>query len=100
MAGEEQQRSISLQEAVERATNAVQELYEVQGYNLNDVLLEEIRRRGEHWEVTLGFTRPGTTSFSNLSNQRRAFKTVRLDRHTGEFVDMSIRELPSSGQQR
>lgn len=94
---EEEQQPIDLKQAVQRATEAIQELYSVQGYQLNDVLLEEIKSRSGYWEVTLGFSRPGSNAFSS---QRRAFKTIRLNRNTGEFVDMEIRELPSSGQPR
>ena len=96
--------ALGLQEAVQRATEILGELYPNQ--ELKHVLLEEIERSGppgdEHWEVTLGFTRPGTiASIGNLGavpTTGRAYKRIRLDAKTGEFEGMTDRQLEEAGR--
>lgn len=100
---EDQQPTITLQQAVQIAINSVRDLYKGQGYELNDLLLEEIQRSGDTWQVTVGFTRP-ITAASDLGAvgqallPRRAFKRVMIDANTGRFLGMEIRELQSTSQ--
>jgi hypothetical protein len=102
---EEEKRGLGLQEAVVLAVRSVQDLYKAQGYELNDVLLEEIEKTGGIWQVTVGFTRP-VTATSDLGaigqeiSPRRVFKRVRIEASTGEFLGMEIRELRSTNPRR
>ncbi len=88
----EEQKRIGVKEAVRIATGALRDLYE--NAELEDLLLEEVERSGEVWLVTLGFTRPTTdTTFGLLAAPERAYKRIRIDASTGEFLGMEIREL-------
>lgn len=106
MSEEQEKPGVDLQQAVVRAISAVQDLYKAQGYDLSDLLLEEIQRTGDVWQVTVGFTRPNTAKSDigaigqALAGPRRAFKRVRIDANTGEFLGMEIRELQSTSQQQ
>ena len=105
MSEEQKKSELNLRQAVLTAVNMVRELYEAQGYQLDDVLLEEVQKSGDTWLVTVGFTRPLSPRTSAvgaaLSGSRRAFKRVRIDAKTGDFLGMEIRELqtPSQPQQ-
>ena len=98
---EEKNTGLDLRQAVTTAINAVRSLYAAQNYELTDVLLEEIEKQGDVWNVTVGFTRPVTATSElgaigqTLAN-KRAFKRVRIDARTGEFLGMEIRELQST----
>lgn len=98
MSEEQKNSELDLQQAVLRAVEMVRELYKAQGYQLTDVLLEEIQRSGDTWLVTVGFTRPAPASALGqaLAGARRAFKRVKIDATTGDFLGMEIRELQSS----
>ncbi len=98
--------ALGLQEAVQRATEILEELYPNQ--ELQHVLLEEIERSGpptdEDWEVTLGFTRLGSVaSLGGLGAMGRplkgdrVYKRIRLNAETGAFEGMTDRELEESG---
>ena len=89
---DEQRPEIDLKQAVRIAMESVADLYEAQGYQLGDLLLEEVERSGDQWLVTVGFTRPATGIGSALAGPRRAFKRVRIDAETGR-LGMEIREL-------
>lgn len=101
----EQRSEIDLKQAVRIAIQSVRELYEAQGYQLNDLLLEEVQRSGDNWLVTVGFTRPSTSAGESVvtalagMTPRRAFKRVKIDAETGKFIEMQIRELPSPSPQ-
>jgi len=100
----EQRPGVDLQEAVRIAVSSVRNLYKGQGFELGDLLLEEVERSGDVWLVTVGFTRPNTATTDlgaigqALAGPRRAFKRVRIDAKTGEFLGMQIRELQASSQ--
>jgi hypothetical protein len=88
----EERKQIGVKEAVRVATGALRDLYE--NAELEDLLLEEVERSGEVWLVTLGFTRPSAdTTFGLLAAPERAYKRIRIDASTGEFLGMEIREL-------
>lgn len=105
MSEEQKKSELDLQQAVLRAVRMVHDLYEAQGYQLNDVLLEEVQRSNDTWLVTVGFTRPAPPAqgplAQALAGPRRAFKRVKIDANTGDFLGMEIRELqaPSQPQQ-
>lgn len=87
----EERKQIGVKEAVRIATGALRDLYEKA--ELEDLLLEEVERSGEAWLVTLGFTRPSADTFGLLAAPERAYKRIRIDASTGEFLGMEIREL-------
>ena len=94
---DEQQSEIDLKQAAQLALEKVRELYEeIQGIQLNDLLLEEVVGTSKEWRITVGFTRP-TTSVAGMigSRPRRVYKEARIDRETGKFLGMSIREPQS-----
>lgn len=99
---DEPRPEIGLKQAVQEAIKSVSDLYEAQGYQLNDLLLEEVQRSGGNWLVTVGFTRPMTSAGATVASAlvgvaaRRAFKRVKIDGNTGEFLEMQIRELQTS----
>lgn len=91
---------LGLQEAVQRATEILEELYPDQ--ELRHVLLEEIElERTGSWYVTLGFTRPGS-GLGGLANlappppSARTYKRIEIDAETGEFKGMKDRLLEES----
>lgn len=92
------QRNLDVKEAVRRATDVIQELYADR--KLEGLLLEEVQfNPSGSWDVTLGFTRPGRTmtggALSNVlpAERPRAYKRVKIDAQTGEFVGMTDRDL-------
>jgi len=92
---EEQQKRISVKEAVQIAGSVIRDLYE--DVSISDLLLEEVRRGDDTWIITMSFSQPrGTTGgLGQILPPGRAFKQVRIDAETGEFMDMQIRTLPS-----
>ena len=91
--------ALELREAVQRATEILEELYPNQ--ELRHVLLEEVQRSGPanmNWDITLGFTRPGTVVLGAPSRNNRVYKRIRLDAETGRFEGMTDRELEEVGR--
>jgi hypothetical protein len=90
--------ALGLQEAVQRATEILEELYPNQ--ELRHVLLEEIElSKNGTWYVTLGFTRPGTLASAGVlapSSANRVYKEIRINAQTGEFEGMKDRLLEES----
>ncbi|MBA4114928.1 MAG: hypothetical protein H0X71_00465 [Rubrobacter sp.] len=101
MAEEKDKPRVGLQQAVSQAIREVRDLYEAQGFDLSDLMLEEVKRSGGVWEVTVGFTRPNTATSDMstigraLARPGRAYKRVKINADTGEFLEMEIRELQS-----
>ncbi len=94
---DQRQEQIGVKEAVQRAIQTVQDLYE--DTPLGDLLLEEVELAGRNWLVTLSFTRPGRgMAIGTIMGPSRAFKRVKIDASTGEFQGMEIRELPATPQ--
>jgi len=88
---------VGLKQAVRIALDSVRELYSSQGVELTDLLLEEVEKTGNYWYVTVGFTRPNSATLgAAFAGPKRAFKRVKIDDETGEFVEMQIRTLQSS----
>lgn len=102
--------ALGLQEAVQRANEILEELYP--NRELKHVLLEEIERSGPpgdgNWEVTLGFTRPGTVASAAgpgalgglglPTKSNRVYKRIRIDAETGGFEGMTDRDLEEIGR--
>ena len=88
---------ITAKEAVKRALEAIQDLYE--GTTLGDLLLEEIEQEGSMWLVTISFTRPGRGGgISAIVAPPREYKRVKIDVDSGAFEGMEIRVLPTPEQ--
>ncbi len=92
----EERKQIGVKEAVRLATGALRDLYE--DIELEDLLLEEVERSDGSWYVTLGFARPFHSDdlLPGLAPSQRAYKRIKIDAKTGEFLGMEIRELQSS----
>lgn len=91
--------ALGLQEAVQRATEILEELYPNQ--ELKHVLLEEIELSvNGTWYVTVGFARPGTLASAGVlagpSSANRVYKEIRINAQTGEFEGMKDRLLEES----
>lgn len=95
MSDEQQQRQeIRAKEAVQKAIQEVQDLFE--GTTLQNLLLEEVERSGPNWQVTVSFTRPGGGSgLGAVLGTQREYKRVRIDADDGTFQGMEIRTLPA-----
>ena len=77
-------------EAINKAIAMIKEIYKDE--DISDVELEEIERDGEDWLVTVGFNRQQQrTVLGGLLLPQRTLKVVRIDRTTGEFKGMKIR---------
>jgi len=88
--------AMELKEAARRAMEFVAELYDLQ--NSPSLRLEEVDTSEEgHWLITVGFdiSRPSdgpfTSALSGFIGVERQFKTVEVDRQTGEVRSMKIR---------
>ena len=101
MSEEQQEQRIGVKEAVRIAGNTIRDLYD--DLSLNDLLLEEVRRGpGDTWLITMSFSRPprGAGGIGQILSAGRAFKQVRIDGKTGEFMDMEIRSIPEPTPER
>lgn len=92
----EERKQIGVKEAVRIATSALRDLYE--DVEIEYLLLEEVERSGDSWNVTLGFARPFQDDdlLPGLVPSQRAYKRIKIDANTGKFLGMEIRELQSS----
>lgn len=100
MSEEQQDQRISVKEAVQIAGDVMRDLYE--NLTLSDLLLEEVRRgNGDTWLITMSFSRPGRggSGIVGFMSPGRAFKQVRIDAKTGDFLGMEIRTLPKPPEQ-
>jgi len=65
--------------------------------DLNDLALEEISQTedGKYWLVTMGFSRqkPPTSKLLPTYQMERVYKTIKVDKETGEPVAMQIRAV-------
>jgi len=109
---------IPVSEAIATAKAYVQEVFS--DTPIHDVMLEEVAKSEDqnYWLITIGFSRKehkktsadsltehmaGITSMSALMLRRdqlleRDYKLVKIDRHTGDVVEMRIRDLGESLQ--
>lgn len=82
-------------EAVERASKAIRDLYNNE--NISTPELEEIEMSddGKYWLVTVGFTNkssPALALIGGYSLPNKKMKRVKIDRNSGEFRGMTIRQ--------
>lgn len=91
---EDQQQEVSAKEAVRRAIEEVQDLFE--SPSMGNLALEEVERSGRTWLVTLSFTRPGrSVGIGAIMGPEREYKRVRINASTGDFEGVEIRTLPA-----
>ncbi len=59
-----------------------------------DVALEEVELSGEHWEITLSFTKPHgkPLKLPEIFGENRIYKKFGINKTTGEVVFMRIRK--------
>ncbi|MDX2044707.1 MAG: hypothetical protein SF097_26085 [Acidobacteriota bacterium] len=88
---------IDVKEAVSVAKKFMKELYDPLQSALDELALEEIDQTddGRYWLVTLGFSRekPIISMLSSTIQVERVYKTVKVDKGTGEPVAMQIRTV-------
>jgi hypothetical protein len=87
---------MELKEAITMAKTYVAELY--QGEGGTNFGLEEVRKNGDVWEVTIGFSRPwdmvltGVGILTSKPQYRREYKVLRLKDDTGQVIEMVNRD--------
>lgn len=89
--------SIGVKEAVKAASEELKNLYD--SVSVSDILLEEVERSedGKFWLITLGFSRPVTSTENPLAqygrDYKREFQVFRVDASTSEVESMKIRAV-------
>lgn len=85
------QPMIEMHEAIDRATDIIRDVYKDE--NISDVEPEEIEFDSENnWLITAGFTREKVRkTLGGLALPTRTLKVVKIDKRTGEFSGMKIR---------
>lgn len=82
---------MDVKEAVRRATEHIQALYDEEG--IRNVGLEEIDYEDDCWDVTIGFYRGWDSAVPSTPApwKRRAYKVVRIRDLTGSVVSVKHR---------
>ncbi len=87
---------IEIKQAVSIAKEFIKYLSTELG-ELKELTLEEISQTedGDYWLVTLGFSRPKPLEHAlwATNGMERVYKTIRIDRSSGEPVAMQIRAV-------
>ena len=89
---------VSIKQAVQVAENALADLYDSpDGVQLEEVGLSDDEK---YWRITLSFLAPRDSrlSISGALAERlreRQYKTLEINRQTGEFHGMTMRLVPS-----
>jgi len=87
---------VEIKQAVSIAKDFVTNLNAELG-DLNDLALEEISQTedGRYWLVTMGFSRqkPSPSKLLPSYQMERVYKTIKVDKETGEPVAMQIRAV-------
>jgi len=87
---------MELKEAINTAKNYAADLYRDEGGT--NFGLEEVRKTGDVWEVTIGFSRPwdmvvsGVGVVTGLPHYSREYKVLRLRADTGQVIEMTNRD--------
>jgi hypothetical protein len=94
---------IDVRGAVIAAKKYFEEIQDMIGDSINDILLEEVElsENKQYWYVTLGFSRPVAKSEKTLipdvislaTKTEREYKIFTVDAETGEVKSMKIREV-------
>lgn len=87
---------IEIKQAVSIAKEFVANLNAELG-DMKELALEEISQteEGDYWLVTVGFSRPkpSENAIWQTKAMERVYKTIKIDRHSGEPVAMQIRAV-------
>lgn len=82
---------IDVHEAVDTAIATIKDVYRDE--NISDITPEEIEFDEEYWSITVGFDRQKVKGvLGGLVLPTRTLKVVKVDRRTGEFAGMKIRD--------
>ncbi|MDB9323982.1 hypothetical protein PN483_18795 [Nodularia spumigena CS-591/04] len=94
---------IDVRGAVVAAKKYFEDIQDMIGNSINDILLEEVElsENKQYWYVTLGFSRPVAKSERTLipdvisvaTKTEREYKIFTVDAETGEVKSMKIREV-------
>jgi hypothetical protein len=81
--------------AIRKAKDWIADVYAEE--DIRNVGLEEVRRNGDQWLITIGFSRPWDDAGSLITSiageiARRTYKTVRIDDASGDVLASEIRE--------
>lgn len=81
---------IEMHEAIDKAIAAIEDIYKNE--DISEVEPEEIEFDSENWLITVGFTRQKVRkALGGLALPTRTLKVVKIDRYTGGFAGMKIR---------
>ena len=81
---------VAMHDAIQTAIEVVRDVYEDE--KISEVEPEEIEFDDENWLITVGFTRQKTmTALGGLALPTRTLKVVKVNRLTGQFAGMKIR---------
>jgi len=87
---------VEVKEAVSIAKNFMKDLY-ASSFSLKDLILEEVDQTddGKYWLITLGFSRekPNISALLPSVQIERVYKSIKVDKETGEPVAMQIRAV-------
>ncbi|MBO3463984.1 hypothetical protein [Aetokthonos hydrillicola] len=93
---------IDVRSAVMAAKKYFEDIQDMIGNSINDILLEEVElsENKKLWYVTLGFSRPAVKNERTLipdvislaARNEREYKVFTVDAETGEVKSMKIRE--------
>jgi hypothetical protein len=87
---------MDLKEAISTAKTYAAELYQSEGGT--NFGLEEVRKSGDVWEVTIGFSRPwdavlsGVGIITGTPQYKREYKVLRVRDDTGQVIEMINRD--------
>ncbi|MGI2909138.1 hypothetical protein [Tolypothrix sp. VBCCA 56010] len=94
---------INVRSAVVAAKKYFEDIQDMIGNSINDILLEEVElsENQKFWYVTLGFSRPVAKTERSLipdaisltTKYEREYKIFTVDAETGELKSMKIREV-------
>jgi len=95
LVGEISYAHVKCQEAVEVARGHLSEVLQIPA---SQVLLEEVELSDDQqfWLITFSYPAPEGSSFAAVLGGNRAYKVVKLNANTGEFVSVKIRTLAAA----
>ena len=88
---------MEMREAIEAAKSYVADLYQQE--KATNYGLEEVRKNGSLWEVTVGFSRPWDITYTGVGvltgnpQYKREYKIVKVREDDGEIVEMVNRDI-------
>ncbi len=81
---------VAMHEAIQTAIEVVRDVYRDE--KISEIEPEEIEFDDEQWSITIGYTREKPRGvLGGLMLPTRTLKVVKIDRRTGQFAGMKIR---------